>query len=62
MLEIKPPQITIILTVLLGTTILHSSDRFFSNDQNHITFVNAFKCTFRCITKVTSLRYSYCVA
>ena len=28
----------------MGTTILHSSNRFFSNDQNHIIFANAFKC------------------
>ena len=52
----KPPQITSITTVLMGTTILHSSNRFFSNGQNHIIFANAFKCAFRCITKVTSLR------
>ena len=32
------------------TTILHSSRRFFAKVQNHIFFVNTFKCASRCIT------------
>ena len=38
-----------LITVLIGTTILHSSNRFFTNVQNHIFFVNTYKCTSRCI-------------
>ena len=36
--------VTDVSLVLSGTTILHSSNRFFPKGQNHISIENTFRC------------------